>query len=127
MSEWTDDELTQVGRAEEVQIASVRSDGSLRNPVTIWAVRHGNDLYIRSVRGRDSAWFHGVQETHAGQISAGRLKKEVAFVEAGPDMDGVIDTAYRSKYRRYAGRILNSVLTPKARSTTLRVVPRQSP
>ena len=127
MSEWTDDELKQVGRSEEVQIASVRGDGSLRNPVTIWAVRHENDVYIRSVRGRDSAWFQGVQETHAGQISAGRLKKDVAFVEASPDIHDVIDAAYRSKYRQYAGRILNSVLTPKARSTTLRVVPRESP
>ncbi|TMD28392.1 MAG: DUF2255 family protein, partial [Chloroflexi bacterium] len=38
--------------------------------------------------------------------------------------DDDIDAAYRSKYRRYTGRILNSCLTPEARSTTLRLVPR---
>lgn len=35
-----------------------------------------------------------------------------------------VDAAYRAKYRRYAGRILNSCLSPEARSTTIRVIPR---
>jgi hypothetical protein len=38
-----------------------------------------------------------------------------------------IDGAYRAKYRRYAGNILNSVLTPQARSATLKLVPRAAP
>ncbi|MGH7845892.1 MAG: DUF2255 family protein [Candidatus Binatia bacterium] len=37
--------------AEELQIASVRRDGTLQNRVTIWVVRHGDDLYVRSYRG----------------------------------------------------------------------------
>ncbi len=39
-------------------------------------------------------------------------------------MNDEVDTAYRAKYRRYAGSILNSVLTPEARSATLKLVPR---
>jgi hypothetical protein len=41
-------------------------------------------------------------------------------------MDGEIDAAYRAKYRRYAGSILNSVLTEAARSATLKLVPRSA-
>ena len=121
---WTSDELDRVGRAEEVQIASLRRDGTLRKPVTVWVVRHGDALYVRSVGGRGGAWFRGVQERHEGRIRGGGLAKDVSFAEAGRDVDSDIDAAYRAKYRRYAGSVLNSVLTPGARSATLRLVPR---
>jgi hypothetical protein len=55
MTVWTSDELSNIGAAEELEIASLRSDGTLRKPVTIWVVRLGEDLYVRSVRGRTSA------------------------------------------------------------------------
>jgi hypothetical protein len=117
MTQWTSDQLDKFGRAEEVQIASVRRDGTLQKPVTIWVVRHRDDLYVRSVRGRSGHWFKATQETREGRIRSGRVEQDVVFVDAGQD-------AYRAKYRRYAGSILNSVLTPAARSTTIRVTPR---
>ena len=61
MSTWTSDELDKIGAAEELQIASLRHDGTLRNLVTIWVVRLGDDLYVRSVNGRTAAWFRGTQ------------------------------------------------------------------
>ena len=124
MTDWSTDQLDKIGRAEEVQIASVRQNGTLRKPVTVWVVRHGGDLYIRSVRGRSGDWFRGAQERHEGRISASGLEKDVTFEDANHDLDDEIDAAYRVKYNRYAGRILNSCLTPEARSTTLKVVPR---
>ena len=123
MAAWTKDELSRFGRAEEVDVAAVTGTGSVRNRVTIWLVRHGEDLFVRSVRGRDGAWFRAVQGSKNGRIWAGRLERDVTFEEAGPAINDEIDAAYRSKYRRYAGRILNSVLTPEARSATLRLVP----
>jgi hypothetical protein len=48
MSEWTGDELGSIGAAEVLRIASRRRDASLRTPVTIWVVRVGGDLYVRS-------------------------------------------------------------------------------
>ena len=121
---WTSDELSTIGATEELQIAPLRQDGSLRKPVTIWVVRHGDDLYVRSVRGRSGHWFQGTQERHEGRIQAGRVQKDITFVDAGNDVDDEVDDAYRAKYRRYAGSILNSVLTPEARSTTIQLVPR---
>ena len=41
----------------ELQIASRRADGSLRKFVTIWAVRSGDDVYVRSAYGHDNGWF----------------------------------------------------------------------
>ena len=61
MSTWTSDELDRIGGAEELELASVRRDGTLRKPVTIWVARHGDDLYVRSVYG-GSSWFRGVEE-----------------------------------------------------------------
>jgi len=127
MTPWTNDQIDKFGRAEELQIASIRRDGTLRKPVTIWAVRHGDDLYVRSVRGRSGHWFRGTQERHEGRIRAGGVQQEVTFVDAGHDIDNEVDAAYRAKYRRYAGSILNSVLTPEARSTTIKLVPRSTP
>jgi len=102
----------------------VGRDGKLRKPVTVWAVRLGDDLYVRSVRGRNGHWFRGTQERHEGRIRAGGIQQDITFVEADHDIDGQVDAAYRDKYRRYAGRILDSVLTPEARSSTLKIVPR---
>ena len=124
MAKWPTEELTRIGRAEEVRIASLRRDGTRRKPVTTWVVPSGDSLYIRSVKGRDGAWFRGIQETHKGRISASGLDREVTFVNADHKIDDEVDAAYRTKYRRYAGSILNSVLTPQARSATLKIEPR---
>jgi hypothetical protein len=124
MSEWPGDRLKRIGAAEEVQIASTRPDGTLRKPVTIWVARHGDDLYVRSVSGRSGHWFLGAQERYEGRLLAGGVQQDVTFVDGDHDLDDEIDAAYRAKYRRYAGPILNSVLTPEARSATLKLVPR---
>jgi hypothetical protein len=124
MTEWTSDQLDKVGKAEEVQIASVGRDGTLRKPVTVWVVRHGDDLYLRSVAGRSGGWFRGTQERHEGRIRARGVQQDVTFADADHDIEAEVDDAYRTKYRRYAGSILNSVLTREARASTLKLVPR---
>ena len=127
MTTWMSEELTKIGTAEELQIASLRRDGTLRNPVTIWVVRLGDNLYVRSVNGRTSAWFRGIQVRHEGRIWAGGIEKYVTFVEeAAPDLNDQIDAAYRTKYRRYAESIVSTIVSPVARSATIKLVPRQT-
>jgi hypothetical protein len=123
---WSRDELNEIGRAEELKIASLRSDGTLTKPVTIWIVRAGDDLYVRSVNGRTAAWFRGTQVRHEGRIDAGGVTQDVTFVDADPEINDQLDAAYRTKYRRYAANIINSIVTAKARSTTMKVVPRST-
>src|SRR5437867_13175298 len=126
MTTWTSDELNKAGTAEEPKIASLRRDGTLRNWVTIWVVRRGDDLYVRSVNGPTGTWFRGAQVRHAGHIQAGGVDKDVTFVEADHDMDDEIDAAYRTKYHRYAASIVGRVTSPEARSTTIKLVPRST-
>jgi|SRR5579859_4951042 len=124
MATWTSAELSKIGAAEELQLATLRGDGTLRQPVTIWVVRVGDDLYVRAVRGRDG-WFRGAQARHAGRIQAGGVEKEVRLVEeADPAVNDQLDAAYRAKYRRYAANIIDSVLSPAARSSTIKLAPR---
>ena len=126
MTEWTRDELNKIGTAEELEIASLRRDGTLRKPTTIWVVRVGDDLYVRSAYGPTSAWFRGAQVRHEGRIRAGGVEKDVSFGDAGadPNLNDQIDTAYRTKYRRYEETYVKPVVSPEVRSTTIKLVPR---
>ena len=125
MTAWTNDELTRIASADELQIAPRRRDGTLRNPRTIWVVRHDDDLYLRSVNGRTSAWFRGAQVRHEAHIQAGGVDKDVRLVETD-DLNDQIDAAYRTKYRRYAASIIDTIVSPQARAATLRLVPTAS-
>lgn len=126
MATWTSEELNKIGTAEELQIASLRRDGTLGSPRTIWVVRHGDDLYVRSVNGRTAAWFRGVQVRHEGHIQAGGVSKDMTFADAGHDIDDQLDAAYRTKYRRYAASIISHIVSPQARAATLKLVPRSA-
>ena len=123
MTAWRSNEISSIGSADELDLASLRLDGTLRNPVTIWVVHHGDDLYVRSVNGRTGVWFRGAQDRHEARIHAGDVEKDVLLVEMD-DVNDEIDAAYRAKYRRYAARIVDTVLTPEARAATLKLVPR---
>lgn len=125
MTAWTSEELNRVGGVEELDIASQRRDGTMTMPVTIWVARHDGGLYVRSaVKGRDAAWFRATQLTRHGRISAGGATKDVTFEDADHRLDGAIDAAFEAKYRRYGPRYVRPMVTPEARSTTLKLVPR---
>ena len=122
MSTWAGDDLERIGAAEELELASVRDDGTLRDPVTMWVVRHGDDLYVRSVKGRGSSWFRGAQIHHEARIRAGGVDRDALLVETD-DVNDELDVAYRAKYRRYAAGIVDSIVSPEARAATLRLMP----
>jgi hypothetical protein len=124
MTTWMKDELNKIGNAEELRIASLRQDGTLRNYVIIWVVRVGDDMYVRSVNGRTSAWFRGVQTRHAGRIQAGGVEKDVTFVEeTDPGINDKIDAAYLTKYSRYP-QYVAPMVTSDVRAATIKLIPR---
>jgi hypothetical protein len=124
MTAWTSDELAKIEQADELQLASLRQDGTQRTPVTMWVVRDGNDLYVRSMHGRSGKWFRGAQTRHEGHIRAGGVDKDVKFDEADPAVNDRIDSAYRNKYRRYGANIVGSVVNPDSRASTIKLLPR---
>lgn len=126
MTVWTNDELDKIGSAEELEIAPLRQDSTLRKSVIIWVVRVGDDLYVRSYRGRAGAWFRGAQVRHEGRIRAGGVEKDVSFTaETDPAINDQIDEAYRTKYR-HLPQYVAPMLTAEVRSTTLKLAPRSS-
>ncbi len=125
MTTWTSEELNKFGNAEELQIITMRRDGTLRKPVTIWVVRVVDELYVRSWRGHNGAWFRGTQERQEGRIEAGGIEKDVSFVaEEDPAINNLIDTAYRNKYKRHSTQYVDPMVAPTARATTIKLVPR---
>ena len=122
-SVWTPDELAAIAAPDELQLATRRQDGTLRDAVTIWAVRHGDELYIRSVNGPTAAWYRGAQARHQASISAGGVEKDVTLIDADHAIDDQIDAGYRTKYGRYSEDTLRRITSPQARSTTFKLEP----
>lgn len=124
--DWTDDELNGLATEDEIRVSSIRRDGTARKPVTMWMVTDGGQVYVRSVRGIEGTWYRHVRETDRAHVTARALNADVNVEDAGTDVALAkrLDTAYRTKYQRYAQRIVDSVLTPAAKASTLRLTPR---
>ena len=123
MSPWNDAELERVSRASELEISSRRPDGSLRPSVVIWAVRVGDDLYVRSAHGYDNPWFQRALASGAGRIRAGGVERDVSFEVPGPEVAADVTAGYHAKYDRYGPAIVGTVVSAEAVRSTLRVVP----
>lgn len=123
MTTWNDADLTSIGEAEELDLESERGDGTFRDPVTMWIVRAGDRLYVRSVKGIDGPWYRGTRSRHRGRMAAGGVRADVTFHDAEPGEYADVDAAYRAKYGHYTS-IVEHVLTEQARASTLRLEPR---
>ena len=122
MSGWTDEELQRIGGAQELRLASYRPDGSLRPFTTMWVVRAGEDLYVRSAGGPDRPWYRHAVASRAGRIEAGTTGAEVDFAAAAPEANPDIDAAYHAKYDGYGPAIVGHVTGPAAQAVTIRLI-----
>ena len=122
MAEWTNEERETIDDRDELRIAARRTDGSLRRPVTVWMVRHGDDVFVRSVNGRDASWFRGAQTSHKAHVQVAGVERNVTLVEVD-DRNDELDAAYETKYGRRYASIVPSIVAPHARAATLKLVP----
>ena len=121
MGNWTDTELETIGEADELRVAGLKADDTLRSPTIIWAVRVDGSIYIRSVLGPEAGWFRGTQLRGAGRVEAGGITKDVTFTRDA-EHDSDVTEAYWAKYGR--GKDVVAINSELATSTTLRVDPR---
>ncbi|MFJ5986352.1 DUF2255 family protein [Lentzea sp. NPDC092896] len=124
MTTWTSEELDKIGAAEELQLASLRKDDTLRPYVTMWVVRTGDDLYVRSAHGPDNPWYRNATAAGAGRVRAGGVERDVTFADAAPDVHAGVDEAYHAKYDRYGPAIVGTVVGAEAIPVTIRLLPR---
>ena len=124
MTRWSEAELDHLGGAEELQLASERTDGSLHPYVTMWVVRAGDDLYVRSAYGVDNPWYRRARASGVGRIRAGGVERDVTFADATPGAQTAVDHVYHAKYDRYGPKIVGTVTVPGSEAVTIRLVPR---
>ena len=122
MSTWTERELESIGDAQELELASRRADGSLRSFTTMWVVRVGGDVYVRSAGGADRPWYQHARNSGAGRVRAGNVDAEVEFADAASETQLEIDAQYHAKYDRYGPNIVGHVTGPASHPVTIHLI-----
>jgi len=121
-SAWSGDELRKIADADDLHISPFREDGvTYGTPTWIWSVAVDDALYVRAYNGRRSRWYQAAVRQKAGRILAAGVTKEVIFQPITDPLDDRIDDAYRQKYRGSA--YLNPMISSRARSATVRIIP----
>jgi hypothetical protein len=120
---WTAEELERIGAAGELVIAVQRADGTLRRGLPIWVVCAGDQVFVRSWHRRETGWFGQALKSRRARISVPGLAADVAVQDVGAgsaELCAAVDTAYRT---RYGVGGAESMVTPAAAATTLRLTP----
>ncbi|MCX7623342.1 MAG: DUF2255 family protein [Thermomicrobium sp.] len=124
MSAWSESELRAIGEAREIKLAPLRRDGTLRRPVTVWVVRVGDRLFVRSWLGEQGAWYRAARASGRGRLWVDSLVRDIRLrAETDPMVNEAIDAAYRTKYRRHPAQYVEAMVSPRARATTLELLP----
>ena len=123
MTSWTPTELDRIGGTDELQIASYRPDGTLRPYVTIWVVREGDGIFVRSAHGGDNPWYRRAIASGTGRIRVPGVERDVTFQQPEAQRQASIDTEYHRKYDRYGARIVGTVVGPGLHALTLELIP----
>ena len=127
MATWNSHDVDRIASSEELDLASRRADRTLSGFVTMWVVRVGDDLYVRSAGGADRPWYRHAVARGVGTVRAGSAERDVIFATADPATQGAIDAAYHTKYDRYGPKIVGSVVGAQAHDVTIRLVPAGEP
>ena len=123
MTSWPKEELRAIAKADDLHISPFREDGATYGtPTWIWSVVVGDALYVRAYNGRTSRWHQAAMRQKAGRITVAGMTKEVAFEPVEGTINDRIADAYRAKYAD--SPYLSPMISERARSTTVKVVPR---
>src|SRR5205814_6745855 len=122
---WSKEELRKIAEADVLHIAPFREDGvTYGTPTWIWSVAVDDALYVRAYNGQNSRWYQAALKQKAGRIIAAGMTKEVTFEPVEGAINDQIDDAYQEKYS--SSPYLNSMIGARARSATLKLMPRKT-
>src|SRR5271156_2983090 len=123
MTTWSKDELRKIAETDDLHISPFREDGVTNGtPTWIWSVAVDDALYVRGYNEQKSRWYQAAVRQKAGRIIAAGMTKEVTFEAVDGIINDRIDDAYRVKY--HGSPYLSPMIGPRARSATVKVVPR---
>jgi hypothetical protein len=123
MIRWSKDELRKIAEADDLHISPFREDGATYGtPTWIWSVAVADSLYVRGYNGQKSRRYQAAARQQAGRIIAAGMTKEVKFEPVDGPINDRVDDAYRAKYG--GSPYLNAMIGPRARSATVKVMPR---
>jgi len=115
--------LKAIDQAAEVDIETRRRDGSARR-TTIWIVVDGDEVFVRSVRGPQGAWYQALTRDGQGRLLVGDQVVAVRAV-AATDADSIarVSDALKRKYENRWPPSTAAMLKPETLPTTLRLEP----
>lgn len=124
MSKWIKDELRKIANSDDLHISPFREDGkTYGTPTWIWSVVVDEDLFVRAYNGKNSGWYKAAMKQKSGRISAAGMTKAVTFEPVDGPINDRIDDSYQEKYK--GSPYLNSMISNRARSATLRIIPNE--
>jgi hypothetical protein len=125
MTAWPKGELRKIVEADDLHISPYREDGvTYGTPTWIWSVALDDALFVRAYNGQNSRWYRAAKQQKAGRIAAAGVKKEVTFELVDGPINDRIDQAYQAKYG--GSPYLSAMIGARARSATVRIVPRDT-
>ncbi len=119
---WTADELDLVARADELEVAAERRDGTHLPWTPIWVVVADGHVYVRTWVRRDTGWYGTAVASGRARVRVPGLAADVVVVDVGATAPDGVTAAYRATY---GGTGADSVVTPSANDSTLRLDPRR--
>lgn len=120
----TKEEIAQIAEKDDFHIAPFREDGvTYGTPTWIWCVTVDDNLYVRAFYGTKSRWYQAAIRQKIGKIEAAGMVKKVRFEAVTGGLNDRIDEAYRKKYS--GSLYLNSMISDRARSATVKIIPFQ--
>ena len=126
---WSPEQLKRIDESGELQIASRRADGTLRQFVPIWVVSAGGQVYVRTWYRRTTGWYGRVLETGRARVRVPGLEADVTVEDVGEgpgELRSTVDQAYRDKYGRFGSGSAGQMVADPAAATTLRLAPEPS-
>ena len=112
-----------MNKTNEIQISPKKSNGTLKEPTTIWMVRNDDNLYVRAWRGLKSKWYGAAKQSHEGNIRIKGKEIAVRFEEEDDEKTNqAINDAYLKKYGK--NQYSKTMIGPEQQKTTLKVLPR---
>ena len=123
MATCSTEELRKISETDDLHISPFREDGvTYGTPTWIWSVAVDHALYVRAYSGQNSRWYQAAVRQKAGRITVAGMRKEVTFESVDGPINDLIDDAYHARY--HGNAYLSSMLGARARSATVKVIPR---